>query len=97
VQYNFEWNPAKAKENLKKHRIAFERAAQVFNDPFAVSVFDDKHSTDEDRWITLGKDDNDVPLVVVHTFREITEEECTVRVISVRKATKMEMKQYPER
>jgi uncharacterized DUF497 family protein len=34
VQYNFEWDPGKAKENLRKHKVGFERAAEIFLDPF---------------------------------------------------------------
>ena len=68
MQYNLEWDARKAKENQKKHKVAFERASQLFTDPFALSVFDDEHTVFEDRWITVGKDSNDVLLVVVHTF-----------------------------
>lgn len=76
MQYNFEWDPAKAKENLNKHRVSFERAAEIFLDPFALSIFDDEHSAEEDRWITMGKDRNEVVLVVVHTFHELDVEHC---------------------
>jgi len=56
VHYNFEWDPGKAKQNLEKHKIRFERATEIFLDPFAVSIYDEDHSTDEDRWVTMGKD-----------------------------------------
>ena len=68
MQYNFEWDPTKAKQNYRKHRVSFERAADVFLDPFMLSIFDEAHSKTEERWITIGKDQNDVPLVVVHLF-----------------------------
>ncbi len=94
MRYNFEWDPVKARENLRKHKVSFGRAAQIFWDPFANSVFDDAHSEVEDRWVTIGKDGNHVLLLVVHTFREETEDECNIRIISARKATKKELQQY---
>ena len=94
MQYSFEWDPVKAKENVRKHGVSFERAAHVFLDPFAVSVFDDEHSSYEDRWITIAQNGNEVILVVVHTFRELDTNHSNVRLISARKATKSETKQY---
>lgn len=52
--YEFEWDPTKARDNLRKHRVAFERAATIFLDPEALSEFDEEESGDEDGWITLG-------------------------------------------
>lgn len=94
MRYNFEWDVSKADQNYRKHKVRFERAAEIFLDPFMLSIFNEKHSEDEDRWITLGMDRNNIPLVVVHTFKEITSEICTIRIISARKATKREVKQY---
>ena len=94
MRYNFEWDPNKAGENRRKHKITFERAAQIFLDPFQISIFDEGHSEDEDRWVTLGKNSNDVLIVVVHIFREVSNEDCTIRIISARKANKRETKQY---
>jgi hypothetical protein len=96
VQYNFEWDPIKAQRNLKKHKVSFERAAQIFLDPIAISIYDDEHSIEEDRWITLGKDNNGVLLVVCHTFKELEEDQRKIRIINARKATKPESKQYGE-
>ena len=93
-QYQFEWDPIKARLNLKNHRIAFERAATVFLDPEALSVLDEEHSQTEDRWITLGLDRAGTLLVVLHTYREETETSARIRLISARKATKNETKQY---
>ncbi len=54
MEYNFEWNPRKAHTNARKHGVTFQEATGVFNDPMAVTVFDEEESTDdEDRWITL--------------------------------------------
>ena len=94
MQYNFEWNHVKAKSNLQKHKINFERAAEIFLDPFMLSQFDDEHSEKEDRWLTIGKDRNNIAIVVIHTFKEIDSDNSTIRIISARRATKKENKQY---
>ena len=93
-QYRFEWDPVKARENAKKHRITFERGATVFLDPNALSLFDEQHSEVEERWITLGLDNTGTLLVVCHSYREETETSASIRLISARKATKKETKQY---
>ncbi len=69
MQYNFEWDPAKAKRNLRDHKISFERASQVFLDLNMLSIEDEEHSEEEDRWLTLGRDKSGILLVVHHTFR----------------------------
>jgi len=96
LQYNFEWDPKKAALNLRKHKISFEDAAEVFLDPSAISIYDEEHSGLEDRWITLGKSSENVTLVVVHTFLEQGRNRFHIRMISARKATKKERKQYEE-
>jgi uncharacterized DUF497 family protein len=97
MQYHFEWDPAKAKQNLQKHRVSFARASEVFLDPLMISVTDEAHSEEEERWATLGRDKNSVVLVVIHTFHEIDADNCNIRLISARKATRREAKQYAER
>ncbi len=67
MQYNFEWDFKKAKSNYQKHRVSFERASEIFLDPFMLSIFDKLHSEAEDRWITLGKGHNNVTIL---TFME---------------------------
>jgi hypothetical protein len=94
--YNFEWNPDKAKQNIHNHKISFERAVSIFRDSYAISIFDDEHSQHEDRWITIGRDVSGILLVVSHTFREIDTLRCNIRIISARKATKSERKQYED-
>lgn len=93
-QYQLEWDPAKARQNARKHRVTFERGATVFLDPNALSLFDEEHSDDEERWTTLGLDHTGTLLVICHTYREETEISARVRLISARKATKNETKQY---
>ncbi len=96
-EFNFEWDPQKAAANLRKHAVRFERAASVFQDPEALTLFDRKHSQLEDRWITLGLDNQGALLVVCHTWREEEGERARCRIISARKATKLEARQYRRR
>ena len=56
MKYIFEWDYKKAKTNILKHQISFEDAASVFKDKNMISIFDEKHSEIEDRWITIGMD-----------------------------------------
>ncbi|MDO9566990.1 MAG: BrnT family toxin, partial [Candidatus Desulfaltia sp.] len=71
MRYYFEWDPAKGNMNIQKHKVSFQRAAEVFKDPSAISIFDIEHSHNEDRWITMGRDFSGRILVVSHTFRKI--------------------------
>jgi hypothetical protein len=96
LRYTFEWDPHKAKNNLRKHKVSFEHAAEVFLDPLAISIFDEEHSDEEERWITMGKDSQEVVLVVIHTFREVVVDEWIIRIISGWKATRNEIRQYED-
>jgi uncharacterized DUF497 family protein len=96
LRYIFAWDPSKAKDNLRNHRISFERAATIFRDPQALSIFDTAHSHEEDRWITLGLDRSGSVLVVVHTFHQIDAVSCHIRIISAWRATAKETRQYQE-
>jgi uncharacterized DUF497 family protein len=80
--------------NRGKHGVTFEQAATVFHDPLALSLYDDEHSEGEERWLTLGLDENGALLVVSHTFQELGDDEALVRVISAREATTHERAQY---
>ena len=59
-----------------------------------MSAFDEEHSQEEDLWITLGLDRTGILLVVCHTYREETATGARIRIISARKATRNEAKQY---
>ena len=50
----FEWDPAKSAKNVRKHKVDFERASEVFQDPLEISIPDQDHSAREERWITMG-------------------------------------------
>jgi uncharacterized DUF497 family protein len=92
----FEWDLEKEKENRKKHKITFTEACYVFADKSMLTIFDLEHSSDEERWITMGQTPEGKILTVVHTYKKVAGLE-HVRIISARKATKSEEKQYFER
>lgn len=89
----FEWDPVKNKTNKRKHGISFEEACLVFADSNSLTIFDEENSSNEDRWITLGQIAEMKLLVVVHLYKEQGNDEF-IRIISARKATKNEQKQY---
>lgn len=91
----FLWDPAKAGANIKKHGVSFELAQTVFEDPLHLSILDRKNNVEE-RWITIGKSADDKTLVVVHLYRTDEDDQEMIRIISARKATKREVKQYEE-
>lgn len=96
MQYVFEWDPQKARQNRLKHGVAFEEAAQIFMDHLAISIYDEHHSDEEDRWITIGMGPDKKLLVVVHSFKMHESDEYAIRIISARRATKREQIQYEE-
>ena len=87
----FEWDEEKAARNLNKHRISFEEAKTVFNDPLSITVADPDHSIDEDRYIDIGLSSQGRLLVVMYT-----EQGQNIRLISSRKATKREQRVYEQ-
>ena len=89
---NFEWDERKNKINKQKHGIAFEEAMTVFYDENGLLISDEEHSMDEQRFILLGMSKAANMLVVCHCIRNGD----TIRIISSRKATKQESKQYYE-
>ena len=91
----FEWDEKKNQANLKKHKISFDKAAYVFSDIEAITIFDNEHSEEEERWITIGSIKNTDIIVVIHTERIKNKKEY-IRIISARKADKEETKEYYE-
>jgi uncharacterized DUF497 family protein len=77
--------------------VAFRRAATVFRDPYQLSLYDEEHSEDEDRWITIGIDNTGILQVVIHTFEQVGVNLSEIRIISARKAVKREIEQYRKR
>ena len=96
MRYDFEWDPRKATANYRKHKVSFERAAICFRDPNLLSIPDEEHSESEERWITMGLDENGILLVFVHTFQKVSASSARIRIISARKATKKEARHYEE-
>jgi len=88
---NFVWDEDKNKKNIVLHSISLEEAKTVFFDPNAKVIYDPDHSKDEDRFIILGLSKLLNILVVCHCYRE---NEKIIRIISARKATPKERKQY---
>ena len=90
-QLQFEWDTSKAGSNLEKHRVAFDEAQTVFTDPMFITVIDEEHSIDEERYITIGMSNRGRLLMVAHTDRN-----GRIRLISARKATRREEQFYAE-
>ena len=91
--FEFDWDPSKAASNLRKHGIDFMLAATVFQDPLMKSILDETHRDAEERWITMGEDQNGKLQVVCHTYSDIGKK-LIVRIISARPATRNERQQY---
>ena len=79
----FEWDETKNETNKKKHKISFETAVHVFDDPDYIEMYDFEHSEDEDRFIAIGRV-GDILFVV------FTERRDSIRLISARNASKRE-------
>jgi uncharacterized DUF497 family protein len=87
----YEWDPKKARANLRKHGVSFEEAATVFLDPLAVTYPDPDNSDEEIREITIGHSAKRGVVFLSHTQRGDR-----IRIISARKVTRGERKQYEE-
>jgi uncharacterized protein len=87
----FEWDPNKAKLNLRKHGVAFKEAATVFKDPLSITIDDPDHSEEEDRFIIIGLSDTGRHFLVAHTNRG-----GRTRIIDARELTRSEREAYEE-
>ncbi len=85
----FEWDEDKNKANIEKHRISFEYAALVFEDPHYLEMYDFEHSIDEDRYIAIG-------MVDALLFVVFTERKDNLRIISARLANAVERRLYDD-
>ena len=88
----FEWDENKAAKNRSKHKISFEEAQTVFDDPLFVEFYDPDHSEDEKRYLIVGESDRRRLLIVSYTERRNS-----IRIISAREATRAEQEAYEER
>lgn len=91
MRIQFEWDPAKAARNERKHGVRFEDAASAFLDPQAITIPDPMHSEREDRFVLVGRTLKHTLVVVVHFERNER-----IRIISARRATRSEAHQYEE-
>ena len=89
MSLTFEWDEKKAKRNLLKHGVSFEEAKTVFNDPLAITVSDPDHSTEENRYLDIGRSVKNMILVVWYAEREEN-----IRIIGSREATRAERRDY---
>jgi hypothetical protein len=87
----FEWDSIKAKKNVKIHGVSFDEASTAFGDTLSLTIYDPLHSDKEDRLVLIGNSYKNRLLVVVHTERK-----GKIRIITARKATKLERNQYEE-
>ena len=92
-EIRFTWDSKKAQVNQRKHGVSFEEAQSVFYDENAIEFFDPEHSENEDRFIMLGLSARLRVLVVCHCLRE---KGSVIRIISARKATRGEERNYQE-
>ena len=92
-EIRFSWDENKAQSNMRKHGISFDEALSVFDDIHARLIPDPDHSQEEERFILLGLSQASRILTVVHCYRD---EKDNIRIISARKSTKTEQKQYKE-
>jgi uncharacterized DUF497 family protein len=91
MSLQFEWDPKKAAANLAKHGVSFEESLTVFSDPLARIFDDEEHSIEEEREIIIGHSTKHRLLLVCFTARE-----ASIRILSVRKATRRERQDYEE-
>lgn len=97
MKYVFDWDPTKEQSNRFRHGVSFRQAMSVFSDAHAVTVYDTNHSDQEDRWVTIGQTANGLLLVLVHTHHRINSQKVLIRIISARRATRRERRNYEER
>lgn len=91
MELKFEWDEAKAIFNKQRHQVSFEEAKTVFNDPFLQTFPDPDHSQGEDRYLSIGQSATGAICIVIHTDRQ-----AVIRLISCRKATRKERKDYEQ-
>jgi hypothetical protein len=92
-EIRFEWDPRKAKSNEKKHGVSFEEAESVFFDEQALLLEDAQPADEEERFVLLGLSATLRMLVAIHALRE----KDVIRIISARKATRLEKQEYQSR
>ena len=82
---DFEWDKSKAAANLSKHSVSFEEAKTIFNDPLYVDFYDPDHWDNEERYLIVGRSNQERLLIVSYTERDNS-----IRLISARVVTRSE-------
>lgn len=88
MSLEYEWDEVKATSNHTKHGVSFEAAKKVFQDPFAIERLDDRHDYGEVRFVLIGMSDGQI------LFVAYTERQERIRIISARRATRLEQDDY---
>jgi len=88
---DYEWDPTKNLDNIRKHKVSFEQAKIALEDPYRMCFYDEAHSLNEDRYIIFGNAEKRILFVSI-----IWIDEDTIRIISARRAVKNEMEFYNE-
>jgi len=96
LPFQFEWDEAKADANARKHGVTFELASTVFHDLRLLTVADLEHSDTEQRWFSVGCASNGAVLSVVYLWSDADPAATNIRLISARKSTQAESRQYRE-
>jgi len=94
--FQFEWDEVKADGNARKHGVTFELACTVFHDPRLLTVADLEHGETEERWFSVGCASNGAVLSVVYLWSDTDPAATNIRLISARKSTQAESRQYQE-
>ena len=92
MSQEFDWDDAKARSNVRRHRVPFKEAASVFSDPSALTMRDRAHSRVEDRYLIVGMSDHGRVLAIIYTYRGRT-----IRIITAHRATQRERRTYEQR
>lgn len=90
----FEWNDGKASTNLAKHRLSFEFAIKVWDDPYC-QIYPDRVEDGEERWHAVGLVSGVLLLLVVHSY-PYGDDDDRVRIIGARRATREERRTYDQ-
>ena len=88
---DYEWDPDKNLENIRKHKVSFEQAKMALEDPYGLHFYDEAHRLTEDRYIVFGNAEKRILFASIMLV-----DENTIRIISARRANKSEMEVYNE-
>jgi uncharacterized DUF497 family protein len=95
-QFQFEWDEAKARNNIRKHGVTFELAGTIFHDPRLLTAAALEHGEAEQRWFSVGVASNGALISVVYLWSETSSAVVQIPLISAWKATQAEIRYYQE-